>query len=234
VHVTRHIVCVCVCAGVGSMTLTMEGATAGDIESPLVIGTPSLKKISACLKDPVKQAIDTELHASLTWWFRALCFCYSAVGINMLWRMHTVSCHCPSYHWQVEAWLLVLQGVLSFLHDAYFAGSSTTAGRADRCCATLLTLCQPLKLSFCTMDVMQLWLLVAFWTIGLMCFFAAKRAFGKGNIQSYQVFHSMWHVALPLGGCMWIEYTHLLLTGSLQQVAWQDATVLPSAGLACR
>jgi len=127
----------------------------------------------------------------------------------------------------------VLQGMLSFLHDAYFAGSSTTAGSADRFCATLLTLCQPLKLSFCTMDVMQLRLLVAFWTIGLMCFFAAKRAFGKGNILSYQVFHSMWHVALPLGGCMWIEYTHLLLTGSLQQVAWQDAAVLPSAGLAC-
>jgi len=82
-------------------------------------------------------------------------------------------------------------------------------------------------------DVMQLWLLVAFWTIGLMCFFAAKRAFGKRKIQSYQVFHSMWHVALPLGGCMWIEYTHLLLTRSLQPFAWQD-TVLPSAGLACR
>jgi hypothetical protein len=193
------------------MTVAIEGTIVGDVE----LGTSILNEGIACVRDPVKQATETALHASLAWWFRALCFCYSAVGIDMLWRMRTVSYHCPSYHWPVEAWLLLLQGVLSFLHDAHFAGRSATARRANWCCATLLMLCQPLNFSFCTMGVMQLWLLVAFWAIGIMCFFAGKRAFRKGDIQHYQVLHSMWHVALPLGGCMWVEYTHLVLAGSL-------------------
>ncbi|CAE7794113.1 DNAH1, partial [Symbiodinium necroappetens] len=78
---------------------------------------------------------------ALAWWFRACCFCYSAVGIDMAWRLGYVACHCATYPWQLEACLLLLQGCLSFMHDAYFAGRSPAAKFADRCCATFLTMC---------------------------------------------------------------------------------------------
>lgn len=150
---------------------------------------------------------DKERRQPLAWWFRLCCFCYSAVGFEMAWRLQAMSCHCPAYPWHVEAYLLLLQGLLSFLHDAYFAGRSPAAKAADRSCATFLTLCQPLKFSFCHMDVMQLCLLVAFWILGLICYLAGGRAFAAGKWQKYQVFHSLWHIMLPLGGFLWIEYT---------------------------
>ncbi|CAE7440118.1 DNAH6 [Symbiodinium sp. CCMP2592] len=146
---------------------------------------------------------------ALAWWFRACCFCYSAVGIDMAWRLGYVACHCAAYPWQLEACLLLLQGCLSFMHDAYFAGRSPAAKFADRCCATFLTMCQPLKLAFCSMDAVQLSLLCCSWTLGLLCFKAGARAFVAGNGRRYQFFHTLWHILLPLGGYLWIEYTRL-------------------------
>mmetsp|Transcript_139682 Transcript_139682/g.348316 ORF Transcript_139682/g.348316 Transcript_139682/m.348316 type:complete len:216 (+) Transcript_139682:108-755(+) len=145
--------------------------------------------------------------SSLTWWFRACCFCYSLVGIEMAWRLQAVECNCPSYMWRVEACLLLMQGCLSFLHDAYFAGRSPAAKAADRSCATFLTFCQPVKLAFCHMDFAQWGLLACSWTLGLLCFCAGARAFAAGKGLRYQVFHTLWHITLPLGGYLWIEYT---------------------------
>lgn len=153
---------------------------------------------------------------ALTWWFRACCFCFSAVGIDMAWRLGYVACHCALYPWQLEACLLLLQGCLSFMHDAYFAGRSPAAKMADRCCASFLTLCQPLKLAFCSMDAVQLCLLCCSWTLGLLCFKAGAKAFAAGTGRRYQLFHTLWHILLPLGGYLWIEYTRfsiLLLHG---------------------
>eukprot|EP00931_Biecheleriopsis_adriatica_P096727 TRINITY_DN70412_c0_g1_i1.p1 TRINITY_DN70412_c0_g1~~TRINITY_DN70412_c0_g1_i1.p1 ORF type:complete len:271 (+),score=44.95 TRINITY_DN70412_c0_g1_i1:74-814(+) len=146
---------------------------------------------------------------ALCWWFRACCFCYSAVGLDMAWRLGYVTCHCAAYPWQLEACLLLLQGCLSFMHDAYFVGRSPAAKIADRSCASFLTLCQPLKLAFCSMDAVQLSLLVCSWSLGLLCFKAGARAFAAGNGRRYQVFHTLWHILLPLGGYLWIEYTRL-------------------------
>ncbi|CAJ1350985.1 unnamed protein product [Effrenium voratum] len=146
---------------------------------------------------------------TLAWWFRACCFCYSAVGADMAWRIGYVTCHCAAYPWQLEASLLLLQGCLSFMHDAYFAGRSPAAKMADRCCASFLTLCQPLKLAFCSMDAVQLCVLCCSWTLGLLCFKAGARAFAAGNGRRYQIFHTLWHILLPLGGYLWIEYTRL-------------------------
>mmetsp|Transcript_51023 Transcript_51023/g.95524 ORF Transcript_51023/g.95524 Transcript_51023/m.95524 type:complete len:242 (+) Transcript_51023:37-762(+) len=146
---------------------------------------------------------------ALAWWFRACCFCYSAVGIDMALRLGYVSCHCAAYPWQLEACLLLLQGCLSFMHDAYFAGRSPAAELADRSCASFLTLCQPLKLACCSMDAVQLTLLCCSWSLGLLCWKAGARAFAAGNGRRYQFFHTLWHVLLPLGGCLWIEYTRL-------------------------
>jgi len=147
--------------------------------------------------------------SALTWWFRACCFCYSAVGMDMAWRLGYVNCHCASYPWRVEASLLLLQGCLSFMHDAYFAGRSPLAKAADRCCASFLTLCQPLKLTFCSMDAVQLCLLSCSWTLGLLCFKLGGRHFAAGNARYYQIYHTLWHIMLPLGGLVWIEYTRL-------------------------
>mmetsp|Transcript_98020 Transcript_98020/g.227314 ORF Transcript_98020/g.227314 Transcript_98020/m.227314 type:complete len:186 (-) Transcript_98020:28-585(-) len=154
-----------------------------------------------------EKAADKARRQPLAWWFRVCCFCYTAVGLEMAWRLRAVVGHCPSYPWPVEAWLLLLQGFLSFMHDAYFAGRSPKAKAADRCCATFLTLCQPLKFSFCHMDAAQLGLLVASWSLGLLCYLAGGHAFAAGKWRKYQVLHTMWHIALPLGGVLWIEYT---------------------------
>merc|ERR1712228_1014769 len=50
-------------------------------------------------------------------------------------------------------------------------------------------------------------LLLGFWTLGLCFFRAAARAFASGNPRSYHMLHTLWHIALPLGGFLWIEYT---------------------------
>jgi len=152
---------------------------------------------------------DKDRGTPLLWWFRACCFCYSVVGADMAWRLGYMDCSCSAYPWAVEAWLLLIQGCLSFMHDAYFAGRSPTAKLADRCCASFLTLCQPLKLAFCNMDAIQLSLLACFWTLGLLCFKASSRAFASGDGRRYQIFHTLWHILLPLGGYLWIEYTRL-------------------------
>eukprot|EP00971_Amphidinium_carterae_P194864 3866658-Amphidinium_carterae.1 len=74
----------------------------------------------------------------LPWWFRAGCFCYSIVGCLMIYRLAAVSCDCALYPWKVESLLLVLQGFLSYMHDAHFQGSSVFFKYADRTCATFL------------------------------------------------------------------------------------------------
>lgn len=60
-------------------------------------------------------------------------------------HVDNLECHCSAYPWRVEASLLLVQGLLSFMHDAYFAGRSPVAKFADRTCATFLTMCQPVK-----------------------------------------------------------------------------------------
>jgi len=97
------------------------------------------------------------------------------------------------------------------MHDAYFAGRSPVAKFADRTCATFLTMCQPVKFAFCSMNTVQLSILLAFWLIGLACFLAASKSFAAGKALQYQVFHTLWHIALPMGGFLWIEYTAALV-----------------------
>eukprot|EP00933_Yihiella_yeosuensis_P041187 TRINITY_DN35608_c0_g1_i2.p1 TRINITY_DN35608_c0_g1~~TRINITY_DN35608_c0_g1_i2.p1 ORF type:complete len:139 (+),score=17.62 TRINITY_DN35608_c0_g1_i2:358-774(+) len=85
---------------------------------------------------------------------------------------------------------------------------------ADRCCASFLTMCQPLKFAFCSMDSVQLSLLMFFWLLGMFCFQKGMRAFKAGDSRQYQICHTLWHVFLPLGGYLWIEYTRYYLLSS--------------------
>jgi len=176
----------------------LEGAGAGDEENQQESPRQCCDKCDKCDKDR---------GPPLAWWFGVCCFCYSAVGLDMAYRLPAVECSCPAYPWEAEAFLLLMQGLLSFLHDAHFAGRSRAAKAADRSCATFLTLCQPLKFSFCRMDSVQLALLLAFWALGLLCFRAGGQAFAAKRWRRYQVFHTLWHIALPMGGFLWIEYT---------------------------
>merc|ERR1719272_826290 len=121
--------------------------------------------------------------------------------------MAVLSCSCAAYPWCVEAILLAVQGVLSYLHDAHFQGRSRTAQILDRSCACFLTCCQPLKFAFCKMDRVQVSLLLVFFVLGLICFRLGCRAAAAGEHYRYQVFHSLWHLFLPMGGALWIEYT---------------------------
>ncbi|CAE8581174.1 unnamed protein product, partial [Polarella glacialis] len=173
-----------------------------------------------------KSSAEKDRGPVLTWWFRACCFCYTAVGYDMALRLTAVTCHCPAYPWPLEAYLLLLQGFLSFMHDAYFAGRSPAAKLADRCCASFLTMCQPLKFAFCSMDAVQLALLLVFWTLGILCFQAGGRAFAAGQGRRYQVFHTLWHIFLPLGGFMWIEYTRYSVLQSLGPGSQSHASAL--------
>lgn len=157
--------------------------------------------------EELRPAAEKTHERAIAWWFKACCFCYTGVGVHMAFSLGMLSCQCASYPWHVEALLLMAQGALSFLHDAYFVGLNPQAKIADRSCASFLTICQPLKFAFCSMDWLQLLVLVVFWSLGLGCFLFAKRAYERGQWQTYQVWHSLWHVALPLGGSLWIEYT---------------------------
>lgn len=65
------------------------------------------------------------------------------------------------------------------------------------------------------MDGLQLLVLAAFWSLGLGCFLVAKREHDRGRWLNYQVWHSLWHIALPLGGCIWIEYTRSIASDEL-------------------
>eukprot|EP00927_Polykrikos_kofoidii_P030530 TRINITY_DN26251_c0_g1_i1.p1 TRINITY_DN26251_c0_g1~~TRINITY_DN26251_c0_g1_i1.p1 ORF type:complete len:316 (-),score=17.80 TRINITY_DN26251_c0_g1_i1:50-937(-) len=142
-----------------------------------------------------------------TWWFRAGCFLYSAVGVTMACHLAVLTCLYPDYFWNVETSLLLLQGLLSYLHDSHFQGRSFLAKTADRTCASFLTMCQPLKFAFCPMDVVQVGLLSFWLLVGLMCLKLGFIYTSKGDFARMQVAHTMWHVALPLGGFLWIEYT---------------------------
>lgn len=170
------------------------------------------------IEDPesLQPLSDEKNHSmQLAWWFHLCCFNYSFVGLEMAFRLENVGCAYPTYPWRVEAFLLLMQGFLSYTHDAHFAGRNKFAKWADRCCATFLTCCQPLKFAFCKMDLIQLVLLIAFWALGLYCFALGGKATKVGNRFRYQVFHTLWHIALPLGGYLWIEYTCYMLR------AWQ-------------
>mmetsp|Transcript_62566 Transcript_62566/g.116355 ORF Transcript_62566/g.116355 Transcript_62566/m.116355 type:complete len:195 (-) Transcript_62566:287-871(-) len=158
----------------------------------------------------------TKGHAEqyLPWWFRAGCFCYSLVGFLMMYRLAEVRCDCALYPWKVESFLLVLQGCLSYMHDAHFQGSSAFFKYADRTCATFLACCQPGKFCFCSMDAVQTSILLLAWGTGLACYGMGRRAHGLGRAKHYHAWHSLWHLMLPLGGALWMEYTTLELVSN--------------------
>eukprot|EP00929_Paragymnodinium_shiwhaense_P119577 TRINITY_DN91481_c0_g1_i1.p1 TRINITY_DN91481_c0_g1~~TRINITY_DN91481_c0_g1_i1.p1 ORF type:complete len:313 (+),score=46.38 TRINITY_DN91481_c0_g1_i1:72-1010(+) len=149
---------------------------------------------------------------ALTWWFRLCCFNYSLVGLEMLGNEAQISCVFPGYAWHVESKLLLLQGLLSYLHDSHFQGRSPYAKAADRTCATSLTLCQPLKMAFCAMDGWQILILLWSYSLGLFCLSRSYKTAAAGRMFAYQVWHTLWHILLPLGGFLWIEYTRRLAT----------------------
>merc|ERR1712100_841170 len=121
-----------------------------------------------------------------------------------------------------------MQGLLSYLHDAHFQGRNRYAQIADRSSATFLSFCQPIKFAFCKMDPTQVALLVVFLVLGLLCFRAGTRAVAAGDAYRYQVFHSLWHLLLPLGGVLWIEYTQALVLS--RQLSIRGG-LLPAAAL---
>jgi len=165
--------------------------------------------------EPPAQKLHVALGDSLTWWFKLACFNYTLVGLEMARNFGSVECDCASYPWRIEASLLLLQGVLSFLHDGYFVGRSLWAGVADRNCARFLTLCQPIKFAFCRFDVVQVAILLTFLTFGLCSLKTGERALAGGDVRTFQVFHTLWHIFPPLGGALFIEYTRLVLAPGL-------------------
>lgn len=164
----------------------------------------------------------------LPWWFKAGCFCYSIVGMFMLARLRSLECGCSTYRWHGEAVLLLLQGFLSYLHDAHFQGRSYPAKVSDKSCATFLTLCQPLKLAACHMDRIQVAILLLGWISGIVCFRLGLRAYAAGNADRFHVFHTLWHIFLPLAGLLWIEYTTSLVSFSTVTDAAADDEVSSS------
>mmetsp|Transcript_91687 Transcript_91687/g.259553 ORF Transcript_91687/g.259553 Transcript_91687/m.259553 type:complete len:206 (+) Transcript_91687:170-787(+) len=141
------------------------------------------------------------------WWFQACCFTYTLIGFHLALHIGAMRCSVPAYPWRVEASLLVVQGGLAFLSDAHFEGRSRLAFVLDKSCATFLTCCQPLKFLFYSMDSVQIGLLLASLCLGLACYSLGKLSYAAAHMLRYQVFHTLWHVALPLGGYLWVEYT---------------------------
>ena len=68
----------------------------------------------------------------------------------------------------------------------------------------------------------QVVILLLAWSSGLLSFKLGQHAHAAGNSHRYHLFHTLWHIALPLGGLLWIEYTRTL---SLQATSGDGALV---------
>jgi len=139
------------------------------------------------------------------WWFVASCFTYSCVGILMLVRCEELVAVCPYHFWHVEAALLLQQGVLAFLNDAYFFGVSRRVQWADRVSASFLSMCQPFKFISCSMDFAQSSVLSVSFLCGVLAFAKAQQGLKEGSLHKFLFWHTCWHWAFPIGGALWIE-----------------------------
>lgn len=157
--------------------------------------------------DIVEQHQEWRRLAQLTWWYWMSCFTYFAVGLLLWARLAIIQESCPDHAWRMEAVLLLNQSLLAYLNDVHFFGLNDKARVADVASASFLALCQPWKLTRCSMDSMQLIILLFSFVFGLLFFCRGKQAFVRGDLRSFLIMHSLWHVAFPLGGAIWIEYT---------------------------
>eukprot|EP00971_Amphidinium_carterae_P103058 2040000-Amphidinium_carterae.1 len=64
------------------------------------------------------------------------------------------------------------------------------------------------------MDAVQTSILLLAWGTGLACYAMGQQAHRSGRARHYHAWHSLWHLMLPLGGAVWMEYTALELVSN--------------------
>lgn len=193
------------------------------------LGDIGSDKASLLDDDTVEQQQEWRRVAQLTWWYWMSCFTYFAVGLVLWARLPLIQEACPNHFWRIEAALLLSQSLLAYVNDVHFFGLNKSAQMADIMSASFLALCQPWKLRMCSMDSVQATILLTAFIIGLFFFCRGKQAFSRGDLRSFLVMHSLWHVAFPLGGALWIEYTAFKIRESTMMPMFGDelVTALP-------
>ena len=87
-------------------------------------------------KHTTKEGTKQQLFRPLFCLYAASCFMYTAAGL----AMHRALCDnwCTVWPWQIEGWLFVLQGVVSYMSDVHTLGYKSYWHCVDRCFATTL------------------------------------------------------------------------------------------------
>ena len=105
----------------------------------------------------------------------------------------------------VEAILLMIQGLFSFLADSWYLGTDSIWHMNDRILATLLTTVQFIRLFF-THKVPTA--LVSGFGASLLfaihCFRKSKEARATNDCEGYFFWHGLWHLSIPLAGAAMI------------------------------
>ena len=149
--------------------------------------------------------------------FCASCFTYSLVGAAMLLHFNR---HLPRAFWDAApidvdtfAWLLVVQGLLSFWADAWARTIARVplhpAYLADRALAIPMT-------------VLTLYLGIVCWhepsspvgrrlaatsALGLVPFVGSQVALRLSRFDAFMAMHICWHVSIPLVAVLWLGHT---------------------------
>lgn len=151
--------------------------------------------------------------------YAASCWAYSCTGVLMVTVAGTAS-QWPDEYAQmagglvatsVQGWLLVVQGVLSFMGDVvapfYWMHPGSMWGLADRvlassntlnCCATALVW---------PMDGLQQAIGWAFVASVCATWPVSKWYWQKGELVPHMIFHCLWHTVPNLLGCIWLIYS---------------------------
>ena len=145
-------------------------------------------------------------------------FAYTAVGLQAVAMWMACPAAVPEYSAAIaipEACLVALQGVWSFHSDVLHVGQDSIFHVVDRASAVTLVAVQLAKFavflpwSMTSAEVIGVWIgLVA----GIFCKLRGYRAILRGSVESFRLWHILWHVSMPL------------TIGVLHSTRWRSAT----------
>lgn len=103
----------------------------------------------------------------------------------------------------VDGSILIIQGIVSYGCDVYTFGFSSIFKIFDRCSALIQGLWWTLKLTYVPMTWFEYIIFIGSGIIGVVCKFRGEIAMRKLQWIPFLVWHSLWHLIVPLGLFVW-------------------------------
>eukprot|EP00746_Dinoflagellata_sp_MGD_P009905 gnl/MRDRNA2_/MRDRNA2_120296_c0_seq1.p1 gnl/MRDRNA2_/MRDRNA2_120296_c0~~gnl/MRDRNA2_/MRDRNA2_120296_c0_seq1.p1 ORF type:complete len:214 (-),score=6.07 gnl/MRDRNA2_/MRDRNA2_120296_c0_seq1:89-730(-) len=151
-----------------------------------------------------------------TWYYGPCCFAYSVFGIFVGVFSDELERRYPiPWPWKVQAMLLILQGLASFLADFVSLSRSSWWHLIDLLMATTLTSSFACIFMLFDMDAPQRIFGVTGLLTGMGLFYLSRSARKKNwGPLSYARFHTAWHLCYPSTGIIWLQYTTYFVDSS--------------------